>query len=189
MQIQEEIYQILGQKLSDGFDSEKLVDWAIKLLMSKYESESLWILAGLNSDSIEGIEKYFWDAIEELGIDLKKETSDVTYAKYVAKSVLINKIKPKDGLNEMIKIYRTTKDKDKFNHFNEIELELSWMDNIGLPSGVAPKIPIDSLDEFLKNEFDLFLKYEELGVKRKFEPNQFHHNWEELLYPDSNKND
>lgn len=158
MNIQEEIYKTLGQKLLDEFDSKKLVDWAVRLLAHKYESESLFILAGLDYNSREEREHYFWRAIEELGIDLDKETSDISYGKYIAALVINNTITPEAGLNEMTNIYHATKHKKCFLHFYEIEKEIGWIENVGYPPGIKPEIPIENLEEFLKKEFELFLK-------------------------------
>ena len=183
MSLEIEIYQIISQRLLDEFDSIKMVKWAVDKLNSKYNSESLQILAGLDLESTEERENYFWNSVKELGFDIKEETSDLSYGKYIAKLVLNNELSSDQGLKEMTKIYNSNKSKNKmkFFHFNEIDLELSCMEHIGLPIGVKPKIPFGNMDDFLKKEFELFLKNDELGIEREYKENEFHYNWDKLL--------
>ncbi len=63
MNVKEETYKLLAQRLLTYFDSKKFVDWAMILLQNGYESESLIILAGLDNDTTEVREKYFWQTI------------------------------------------------------------------------------------------------------------------------------
>lgn len=159
------------------------------MIESNYESESLLILAGLDFDLTEEREEYFWKAVKELEIDIEAENSDIEYGKFIANSVLKNELTPEIGLQEMTKIYRSTKtkNKDKFFHFNEIDEEIGWIENIGYPIGVKPKIPIENLDEFLRTEFELFLKHEKLETKRQFKENEYGHN-REKIYRGKSKN-
>jgi len=52
MNIKEETYKLLAQRLLTYFDCKKFVDWAMILLQNGYESESLIILAGLDNDRL-----------------------------------------------------------------------------------------------------------------------------------------
>ena len=182
MTLETEIYQIIGQRLSNKFDSKIMVDWAVSKMLLNYESESLVILAGLDRESTEERAHYFWKSAEELGVDVKEETADISYGEYIAKSVLENKMTAEIGLKEMTKIYRSAKsnNKQKFLHFHEISLELGCMEHIGLPVGVEAKIPFEDLDNFLKKEFTLFLNHLKSGTERVYKENEFFHNWNKL---------
>ena len=189
MSIENEIYQIIGQRLLDEFDSKQLVDWAVNKLEAKYDAESLWILAGLDSGSREEREDYFWKSLQELNIDINEENADISYGKFIARSVLKNQMPSYIGLKEMVKIYHSNKSrkKNKFFHFNEIALEVSCMENIGLPLGVEPKIPYEDMESFLRKEFESFLEHEKLGIERKVLKNEYHHNWDKLLGAETRK--
>ena len=55
--------EILAERALTQFDSKKLVDWAVKVLELGYESENLFVLAGLDNDPTEERENYFWKSI------------------------------------------------------------------------------------------------------------------------------
>ena len=71
MNIQDETYKILGQRLLDEFDSIKMVEWAVDAIKMGYDSESLIILAGLDFESTEERENYFWKSVKELNLNIK----------------------------------------------------------------------------------------------------------------------
>lgn len=183
MNLHKSIHQLLGQHLLESFDSKKFVDWAILCMKAGYESESLFILGGLDHASTQERAAYFWQALEELGIHINATTADISYGKFIASLVLNQELTPLQGLAAMTQIFHAPKciNKDHFFHFHEITIELDCMDHVGLPIGVPAKIPIDDLEPFLRKEFELFLVYEQLGKQRATQQYQFCHNWEILL--------
>jgi hypothetical protein len=163
--IKDETNLLLAQRALQNFDSFKLIEWAISLMTKGIESESLIILAGLDSESTQEREKYFWKAIEELELNTKKSDSELIrdYAIYIAESVINKKITPSDGLTIMqdivfsadysyryIQFYELKEDFDYLNHDN------STVYNSGLT--------LKNADRFITKEFELFLKAEKFNI-------------------------
>ncbi len=51
MTLEELTLEILAERALTQFDSKKLVNWAVKVLELGYESENLFVLAGLDYDT------------------------------------------------------------------------------------------------------------------------------------------
>ena len=165
MDIQEETYKLLAQRLFSYFDSKKLVDWAVMMMENNYDSDSLVILAGLDSDSTEVREQYFWQTIDELKLNVKKSDFDLIdhYAVYVAESVISKMISPKKGLSIMQEIVQATDYSDKYIHFFELDEDLDYLkyDNQTIfNSGLS----LQNSDKFIIREFELFLDAEKFKI-------------------------
>lgn len=165
--VQEETYKILAQRLFSYFDSKKLIDWAIMMMENGYDSESLIILAGLDNESTEEREQYFWQTIDELNLDVNKSDFDLidNYAEYVAESVVNKKIAPKDGLSIMQEIVRSTDYSSKYVQFYELDEDLDYLkyDNRTIfNSGLTLK----NADSFITREFELFLDTEKHKIDK-----------------------
>lgn len=166
--VQEETYKILAQRVLSHFDSKKLIDWAILLMGKGFDSESLIILAGLDSDTTEEREQYFWLTIDELGFDINRTDFELieNYAVYVAESVVNEKIAPMDGLTIMQDIVRSTDYSKKYVQFYEIDEDLDYLkyDNHTIfNSGLTLK----NADSFIIREFELFLETEKYKIDDK----------------------
>lgn len=166
--VQEETYKILAQRVLSHSDSKKLIDWAIILMGKGFDSESLIILAGLDSDTTEEREQYFWQAIDELGLDINRTDFELieNYAIYVAESVLNKKIAPRDGLTIMQDVVRSTDYSKKYVQFYEIDEDLDYLkfDNHTIfNSGLTLK----NADRFITREFELFLETEKYKIDDK----------------------
>lgn len=166
MNVQEETYRSLAQSLLSNADSSHLVDWAFKLLEKGYESESLLILAGLNNDTTQEREKYFWKSIEELKIDIKKPDLELieNYAIYIATEVCEERICPQDGLTRMQDVIKKTEYDSKYMQFYDLAEDIDYLDccgetifNIGLTQ--------ENKNQFIKAEFELFLEAEKLQIE------------------------
>lgn len=165
MNAQEETYKLLAQRLFSYFDSKKLVDWAVIMLENGYDSESLIILAGLDSDSTVLREQYFWQAIEELKLDKSKSDIELIddYAVYIAESVLCKKIDPKNGLLIMQEIVRATDYSNRYIPFYQLDEDLEYLkyDNRTIfNSGLS----IENAETFIIKEFELFLDAKKLKI-------------------------
>jgi hypothetical protein len=168
LDVQEETYKLLAQRLFSYFDSKKLVDWAVMMMENNYDSGSLVILAGLDSDSTEVKEQYFWQTIDELKLDIKKTDFDLIdhYAVYVAESVISKKILPKTGLSIMQEIVRVTDYSDKYIHFYELDEDLDYLryDNKTI---FNTGLSLENADKFIIREFELFLDAEKFKIDDK----------------------
>jgi RNase P subunit RPR2 len=165
LDIQEETYNILGQRILPVFDSKVLVNWAVRLLENGYESESSIILAGLDRDSTDEREKYFWKSIAELDIQITKTDSELVdyFVKNVAEEVVKGTKKPSYGLNKMRNVLAWSGYDSKYLQFFELEEDVDYLENYGgviFTSGLR----LDNKDQFVKDEFELFLEIERLEI-------------------------
>lgn len=165
LNIQEETYKLLSQRLFSYFDSKKLVDWALMMMENGCDSNSLIILAGLDNDSTEVREQYFWQTIDELKLDVNKSDFDLIdhYAIYIGESVVNKKIAPKDGLSIMQEIVRTTYYSSKYIQFYELDEDLDYLkyDNRTIFNS---ELSLENADKFIIKEFELFLETEKLKI-------------------------
>ncbi|WP_207518340.1 hypothetical protein, partial [Flavobacterium psychrophilum] len=90
MSVKEETEILLAKILLSNFDSKNYVDWAISVIESGIESNSLFILAGLDDEDTEIREKYFRKVVEELKIEINYEDFALlqNYAKFIAEKVI-----------------------------------------------------------------------------------------------------
>lgn len=172
MNIQEETYIILGQRLLSGFDSKMLVDWAVRLLVSGHESESLIILAGLDSESTEEREKYFWNSIAELDIKITLTDSELVeyFVQRVADDVVKGNRKTSSGLDIMRDVLAWSGYDSKYLQFLELEEDVDYLENYGsiiFNSGLNKR----NKEQFIKDEFDLFLEIQRLKIDEETKQN------------------
>ena len=165
MDIQELTYLLLAEKNLTYFNSQKYVDWAVNLLENGFESESLVILAGLDSYSTEEKEKYFWESIKELGISIEKSDSESIdfYANFVAKQVIESKISPMIGLMKMLDIVRATDYSSKYIQFDFLDEDIDYLKYSGTTIFYTD-LTLENKDEFIKEEFRLFLEMNHLQI-------------------------
>lgn len=165
MNIKEETYKLLAQRLLTYFDSKKFVDWAMILLQNGYESESLIILAGLDNDTTEVREKYFWQTITELQLDINATDFELieNYAIYIAKSVIDNQLNPFSGLTVMQDIVRESDYSKRFIQFFDLDEDIDYLkyDNRTI---FNPGLTLENTESFIKKEFELFLEAERLKI-------------------------
>lgn len=165
MDILEETYKILGQRLMPSFDSKRLADWAFKLLENEFESESLIILAGLSSDSTEEREIYFWLSISELKIDLNLTDVELIeyYAEYIAEEVCKGNMKAANGLMIMQEVVFMSDYDSKYIQFFELDEDIDYLENYGgfiYNTGFNK----ENKERFIMEEFELFLETERLKI-------------------------
>ena len=167
MNVQEITYQLLAEKSLTYFDSQKYVDWAVALLENGFESESLIILAGLDSYGTEEKEKYFWKSVDELNIKIEKQDFELIedYAIFVAKQVVEGKINPMTGLNKMVNIVCATDYSSEYITFYELEEDIDSLNYSGTAIFNTGLI-LENKEEYVKEEFKLFLEMKELQIDK-----------------------
>ena len=112
----------LGKKYLSYFHSAEYVTWAENLITSGCESESLYILAGMYTETMEEREIYFKKALQELNFGLKdqKPEDHLAYALYVCEAVSNSIISLDEGLHEMYSIYVDTEYNNSYQSFSTI---------------------------------------------------------------------
>jgi hypothetical protein len=168
MNKQEELNKVLAQRIFYTFDSKILVEWAVMMMQNGLESESLIILAGLDNESTEEREKYFFKTIQEFQLDNSKSENDLLdlYASYVAESVISNKIKPLDGLTIMHNIALATDYSDKYIPFYFINEDLDYLQNYE-PTIFSSGLSLDNSESYILKEFELLLESNKYQIDNK----------------------
>lgn len=166
--VQEETNKLLAQRVLTHFDSYKLIDWAIFMMANGFDSESLIILAGLDSELTEEREEYFWKTVEELQLDVNQTDFELIedYAVFVAESVINRSIKPKNGLEIMQDIVRSTDYSKKYVQFFKIDEDLDYLkyDNYTIYN---TGLTLKNAESFIYREFELFLETEKYKIDDK----------------------
>jgi hypothetical protein len=160
MDIQQEVYYILGQRLLNEFDSKTMVEWAVNAMQAGYDSESLAILAGSDHDTTEEREIYFWKSVQELNINTTREESLLIndYAEYVAKSVINNQITPASGLRKMLNICISYGYDSRYMPFYEIDEDLGYIRWDGSSPIFNTGITLDNADDFIRQACQRFIE-------------------------------
>jgi len=165
MNITEETDKIMSHRLLGFFDSKEYVDWAVRLLISGYESESLLILAGMDNDSTEERERYFNQAIEELQINTTKSRYELINnygVQYLAELVVNGEINPRVGLSAMFEIIKDTGYNRKYDSFLHIGHDIGF-----LLSGAEPLfsqgLTKENINEYITRQFQLLI---DAGLKQ-----------------------
>jgi hypothetical protein len=168
-----ETQMLLVNKLFREFDSKMYVDWAIALMEQGYESESLFILAGLDNDDTETREKYFEKTVNELSIKIDYDNARLIddYAIYIARKVVSKAISPAAGLKVFQHIVIESGYDDKYYSFHELDLQMDGNQFCGYMFD-ASVLPEGNVELYIYEEFQLFLelvRLENFDTRKLFE--------------------
>jgi hypothetical protein len=154
----EETEILLAENLISNTDSRKYVDWAIEIIGKGYDSESLFILAGLDNDDNETREKYFNKTAKELGFktDFEKTYLLNVLAKNVAGKVVEKQITPSKGLRIFEEIIRESNFDEKYLAFFDLDEDLDML-NYKNSDRINPGMKREDKDKFISEEFNKFL--------------------------------
>ena len=165
MTLQELTLNVLAERILTQFDSKKLVDWAVQILELGFETESLNILAGLDFDSTEEREKYFWESLKDLKIEVEKNEEKLieNYALTLSKKVINKEIEVDFAFNQMLKIVSASGYDQKYIAFYEIDEDLDYLrydNSVIFNSGLT----LDNSKEYIFEEFEIFAEMETLKI-------------------------
>jgi hypothetical protein len=157
--------EVLAEKLLSEFDSKRFVEWAVDVLKTGTVSENLYILAGLDYESTEEREEYFWKAVADLNLNISKSKDELIeiYAINLAKKVIVNKIDIEHAFNKMVHIVSASDYSSQYIAFYEISEDLDYIkyDNSVLyNSGLT----LENYKTFILEEFKIFLEMENLKI-------------------------
>lgn len=157
--------EVLAEKALTFFDSKNLVKWAVNVLKTGVSSENLYILAGLDNDSTEDREEYFWKSINDLNLNFSKSEDDLIeiYAFNLAKKVVKNGIDIEIAFKKMLQIVSATGYSDRYIGFYEISEDLDYLyyDNSTIYNH---GLTLENYTTFVLEEFNLFLEMEDLKI-------------------------
>ena len=156
---------ILAERLLTQFNSKRYVEWAENLMQLGYESENLFILAGLDNEYSDIRENYFWKTIKDLKIKVNKSEEELieNFAISIAEKVINKQINIDFAFNIMIRIVYKTNYNSRYLDFFIIDEDLDnfYYNKISeSPDGLN----FDNKDDYIKNEFSIFLQMEKLNI-------------------------
>jgi len=165
MTLQTITLNVLTERLITQFDSKKLVNWAVEVILLGYESENLFILAGLDNELTQIREEYFWKTIKDLNISIDKTDTALiqNYAKFISKKVINDEIDIKDGFKIMLEICSTVGYERRYIAFYEINEDIDCLfynDSILF----NPDLTMENKNKFIKEEFKIFYEMEKHNI-------------------------
>lgn len=144
---------------------KKNVDWAVKVIELGYESENLFVLAGLDFDSTEEREKFFWESLKDLKIEVEKDEGKLieNYALTIAKKVTKKEIEVDFAFKEMLKIVSASGYDQTYIAFYEIDEDL---DNLRYDNSVIfnTGLNLENSKQFILEEFKIFIEIQTLNI-------------------------
>lgn len=167
MTLEEKALEILAERALTQFDSKKLVNWAVKVLELGYESENLFILAGLDYDTTEEREEYFWKSIDDLKLDVEKTEDELIkkYALTIANKAIRKEISIDYAFRQMLKIVSASQYDSRYISFYEIDEDLDYLsynNSVLFNSGLT----LENSKDFILEELKIFVQMEELKLPK-----------------------
>lgn len=149
----------LAKRFLHPFNSIELVNWSIEILKLEYESDDLYILAGLDNEDTILRENYFFKILEDLHFIIDdKESILKEYAFYVSKNFINNVLAQNTAINTMYHIYSELDYDLDLEIFYQITIDLEILEDIGYSPFV--NITLDNKDEFIFKKFqEYYSKY------------------------------
>ena len=165
MTLQELTLNIFAERILSPFDSKKLVNWAVEVILLGYESENLYVLAGLDFESTEEREKYFSESLKDLQIEIETDEENLieNYAITLTKKVLSKEVDVDYGFQQILKIVIASDYDQKYIPFFEIDEDLDYLkyDNTTIFNN---GLTIENSKDFILEEFRIFLEMENLKI-------------------------
>lgn len=162
--LKENTEELLIERLLKGFDHSRMVSWARLMLDSGRYAESLIMLAGMEKAAPEEIEKHFLLSIEELELNIPKDTPSQLqeYANDITLRVLNGEVSQDYGFLQMLKVARVSDRDFRYSGFSEIEEDLE-----NLFYGKKAKrdgLTLENQKAYIREEFKLFSTMEMLDI-------------------------
>ena len=161
--LQKETELMIAESLINEFSSKRYVDWAVKLLNNGYESEYLNVLAGLDNEESETVDKYFKQVLFDLKIEVEsdKEKLIEIYATYIAEGVVKKEITTENGLPAFVKVANFMDYESKYLEFTYLSDDIYGLEN-GEYSYYHDGLTLENKEGYIIEEFGLFLEAEKL---------------------------
>lgn len=165
--LQQELDLLLADRLLSGFfDGQKCIDWAISLMQRDYQSDNLYILAGLDNNEGLSIEHYLEKSIDDFGLLANRDEEKLfrLYISDIAHQVINEQIEPSKGL-QMIENIRIQSFEFDFiidiNQFSYLSEDISLLGEyqlfyIGLTQ--------ENIDEVIVDEMKMYLLAQSKGL-------------------------
>ncbi|OYU95953.1 MAG: hypothetical protein CFE21_05935 [Bacteroidetes bacterium B1(2017)] len=165
MKLEDLTLEILAERALSQFDSKKLVDWAVKVLELGNECENLYVLAGLDYNTTEERENYFWKCVVDLNLIIEKneEVLIEKYALMIANKAIRNEVSLKYAISQLGEIVRASKYDPRYSAFYEIDEYIDYLTYDSLVK-FNKELAIENSEDYILDELKNFLKMEELKI-------------------------
>lgn len=168
MTLEELTLETLAERALTQFDSKKFVDWAVKVLELGYESENLFVLAGLDYDTTEERESYFWRSVKDLRLVVTKNEGELieNYALTIANKAIRKEIDIDYVFSQMLKIVSASEYDSRYIAFYEIDEDIDYL-KYNNSTLFNSELTIENAKDFILEELKIFVQMENLKI-----PNQ-----------------
>lgn len=165
MTLEELTLEIYAERALTYFESKHLVAWAVNVLTLGYESDNLYVLAGLDYASTEEREIYFWKSIADLKLDIEKSEEDLieNYALTIAKKAIRKEINIDYAFSQMLKIVSASEYNYRYIAFYEIDEDLNYL-RYSNSTLYNTELTLENSKEFILEEMKIFVEMEELNI-------------------------
>ncbi len=184
MKIEDLTLSVLAERKLTFFNSKRLVDWAVNAIDLGYNSDNLYILAGLDYETTEERENYFWNCIQDLNIRFEISDDELInkYAISIANQAINNKISIEFAFSQMLKIVEVTNCDSRYIVFCEIDEDLSYLKFDG--SILYNKgLTLENSNNFILEELKIFLLMEKLNIPAELRKSRFCEDCKQLVFP------
>ncbi|UIR57321.1 hypothetical protein LZQ00_05765 [Sphingobacterium sp. SRCM116780] len=168
MKLEELTLEVLAERTLSQSDSKIFVDWAVQVLKLGYESENLFVLAGLDFDSTEEREEYFWKCAHDLNLNIEKTEEELLdqYALIIANKAIRKEISMEYAFCEMFKVTMESGYNYRYIAFYEINEDLDRLtyDDVVL---FNPGLTLENANDFILEEFKIFVQMEDLKISKE----------------------
>ena len=157
--------EILAERCLTHFDSKKLVDWAVQILELGYESNNLFVLAGLDYDTTIEREEYFWKSVKDLNLDVENNKDKLieSYAFTIANKAIRKEIGIDYAFGQMLKIVSASEYDNKYMAFYEIEEDLDYLSYQNSTLFNAD-LTLANANDYILEELKIFAEMESLKI-------------------------
>ena len=156
-------YELIAARLYlDMAISKDLIDWAVSMLESGFDSSSVRVLAGLSEplDRIEVLE-YFKRAKTELNIpEISREDAITFYGCDICRKILRGEISPSDGAKRIYEIFQNDDNNKDFLIWLKIDDAIGYVSSNEYPYSY-PEMTRTNIDEIIRREARGFLNKHE----------------------------
>lgn len=157
--LQKQVNLLMGERLVMGFDAKKFAVWGVELLQDCYDSDNVRILAGLDYDEHETVDRYFGLVADELNLktDYSEEQLLFHYAVDLVKKVFNGIVDPVKGVHLMYKIYLQSDYDSRYSVFMELDDAIFSIECKEYPY-TWPELTNENKEEIIIKEFKAFLE-------------------------------
>lgn len=152
-------------------EPKNFTDWAMEVLETGQESESVAILAGLGFErqhETDELKEYFYSGLDELGLDLPANRECLLhYAKSTCLNMIGGKISPRLGASILNGIYLSIDYEPPFAVWDYLESDIDCLDRVGMPiynTGITK----DNINQYIVFVAEQFLKLLDMELPQNF---------------------